>query len=427
MKRAPMLVVLGLALGVLAGCAYHAGDEAARDFDGWVADHPLVGAKVTDRTGTNVQPFRGTFQADAELTATPSEGAIVAAMASMCRFDAETTTRTRYWLYVDKLWLQAPCRKDRQQKVAGFWSDVHGLAGIEEVDFSPRGLAVTATDAEITGLVPKISAAADRSGWAEPNTANVYRSPRVSITQPKDANVSDQLALVQGVLDAAGSALVSVTASPGLVTASTSGSVEQARGWQADVGNGSQELLVMPTKITTEVAVEPAARPVLERLATDDRVMSVAIIKGQWSIRIPSTEQARALLPTLGDSHGVGLGRLTLDIGKVPRDSGKGIGRTCDIRPVPGGTDRAEALLDLCDLLGMVEVDDRFDTLGLRIEDQDYRGMIVCLHRLAVGQKVYLTTKDNSSIEFTIGSTLETQYPNSPLGKVLIPIWNAQD
>lgn len=423
-RCAPLVTAGALAL-IGSGCAYHAGDETARNWDSWVQAHPLAGARVTDAVGTNVQPFQGSFEAYARLTAAPSTSSIVAAMASMCRFDQQTSSATTYWLQVDRLELQAPCGGDQQARVAGFWKAVHDLAGIEKVTLSRRGLDVSADDASITTLAPLLASAADATGLPEQRSTKTYASPRVKITQDRGRDISTELRLVRGVLNDVGASVKAIEVVQGRVSVSTSGSVAEARRWQADVGHGSPILTVTPARVTTAVSFSARARDLVERLSTNPRVTDIAVLKPFWTVDTPTTNDARSLVSLLDHEPGVAdLGQLVLDVGTVPRNEATNTGRTCDLRPVvPEAHGRAAALLDLCDRKAAVEVDDRFAILDLRLEAPDLAGTLACLHRLPPGQEVYLQLADNSTIQFTTGRTLSTQYPDSPLAKKLSRVW----
>ncbi|MFL6059902.1 MAG: hypothetical protein ACJ72E_01630 [Marmoricola sp.] len=427
---APVRALVGLAAAVLVvGCStsYHAGDAAARSWDSWVAHHPLDGARPTDRTGTNVQPFEATFSADAELTATPSEDAIVKAMASMCRFDHVTSASTTYWLHVGVLWLQAPCGGSGQQKMAGFWTAVDELDGYREIDLSAKGMYVEATDEAITGLVPQLSAAADATGRAGASTSNTYRSRRVTITQPHGADITGQLGLVQGALDVAGAAVTAVEAVPGRVTASTSGSVAEARQWQEQVGKGDTQLTVTPVRVSTEVPYTAAGRDLVERLSTDPRVLKVTTIKPYWEITTASTGDARGLISMLDhESAKADLGRLQVDVGPSSYHSADGSGRTCYVRPDFAHPNHAAALLDLCDVASAVEVDDRFDAaLDLRLHSTDLRPALACLKRAPYGLPVYLQLPQSETTEFTTGAKLVQKFPEAATSKDVERVWES--
>ena len=416
----PRLVALGLAAVLLAGCSYHAGDEAARDWDAWVADHPLDGARVTDAVGTNVQPFQGTFEAYARLTAEPSEASIVTAMASMCRFDDETDSDTTYWLQIDEVSLQAPCSKPEQQKVAGFWTAAHALPGIRLVFLSSKGLSLEADDDAITGLVPVLSAAADATGRAGARTTNDYTSEHVTITQDRGADLSTELALTQGVLDVAGTAVQKIQVVAGRVSAATSGTVAQAQDWQRSTGAGSAVLTVTPDHVTTELPFTDRGRDLVDRLAADDRALAVNVVEAFWEVEARSTKDARSLVDAYADEPAAAdLGRFQLDVGPSDYDSATGEGRTCFVRPEADRPKHASAILDLCDLKEAVLVDDRFNAaLSLRLRTTDLKAALACLKRAPYGLPVYLMLPQNETEEFTTGATLEMDYDDVALEKL---------
>lgn len=419
-----VLVPVLLAPGLAAGCAYHAGDEAARNWDKWVQQHPLVGARVTDTAGTNVQPFQGAFEAYARLTAAPGPQTIEKAMASMCAFNSETSSRTTYWLQIDRVTLQAPCSDEGRSKISAFWTDVHDLAGIEDLAFSAHGVALTADEAALPALVPQLSKAADATGLAARSSTNTYAGGHTTITQPRSRDLARELALTGHTLDVIGPAVLKIEVLPGRVSVATSGSVAQATGWQQQIGAGDPVLTVTPRRVITEVAYTARARGLVDRLATATGVLAVSTIKPFWAVTVTTSKDARALVRSLDHEPATAdLGRLTVQVGKEQRNSATGVGRTCFVRPVfPESNGRAAALLDLCDQAGMVEVDDRFETLDLRIKGPDLKGMLACLFRLPHGQQVYLQLQDGT-IEFTTGASLKTQYPASPLAKQLSTLW----
>jgi hypothetical protein len=435
MSRRHRTLALLASTALLVGCSssYHAGDQASREWAAWAKDHPIAGARVTDAVGTNVQPFRGTFEAYARLTATPSEETIVKAMASMCRFDQETSSRTTYWLQIDRVSLQAPCDLEDQHYIAEFWSTVNRLPGIEELAFSTKGIALTADDAEIFSLAQVVSEAADETGHAAGTSVNDYTSPHVSITQSKGVDFSTELGLAKGVLDTAGSAVKAIRVVRGRVSASTSGTVAQAQDWQQRVGQGSPVLTVTPNKVTTELPFTARGRDLVERLSEDPRTTAVSVAKPFWAIGTKTTKSARGLIDFLDYEPGTkDLGQLQLDVGTTHYDSATGSGRSCYIRPVfPETNGRAAALLNLCDVPNAVNVDDRFDAaLDLRLHgnDLDHAGLpgaLACLRRLPFGQPVYLQLPQNDTIEFSTGEELVAEFPDSALAQRLAKIWDA--
>ncbi|MFL6108455.1 MAG: hypothetical protein ACJ72L_15955 [Marmoricola sp.] len=433
-RRLAAVAVLLAAASLALGCSssYHAGDQAAREWDSWVKDHPLAGAHVTDTAGTNVQPFHGTFEAYARLTAEPSEPHIVKAMASMCRFDSETGAATTYWLQVDRISVQAPCRHDEQQKVARFWTAVHELPGIEQLAFSTQGLNVTAHDDSITHLVPELSDAAAATGREAARSTSSYTSEHVRITQPLGEDLGTELPLAQAVLDTVGDGVKAIEVVPGRVSASTSGTVAQAQAWQQDVGHSSPVLTVTPDKVTTEVGLRSAGRELVDRLSRQKRVLAIEVVKPFWTIQVRTTDDARDLVRILADEIGAEeLGQLQLDVGPSDYDSATGKGRTCFVRPAfPESRGRAAALLDLCDVPNAVEVDDRFDAaLDLRLHgtDLDHAALpqaLACLHRMPSDQPVYLQLPQNDTIEFSTGPKLVPRFPQSALAQKLSTIWD---
>ncbi|HEX4191337.1 MAG TPA: hypothetical protein VHZ06_10125 [Marmoricola sp.] len=423
--RARRLGIAALGAGtavalLLSGCAYHEGDQTARDWNSWVKQHPLKGARVTDVVGTNVQPFVGSFEAYARLTAPPSETSIKAAMASMCRFDKVTRTPTAYFLQIDRILVQAPCSASGQVKYAAFWTTTSALEGVEQLTFTSKGVDLTASDAALTSLVPEVSAAAEASGMAS-RTTNLYASPHVHIEQKAGSALTDELGLTQGVLDSVGGKVLAIEVVGGRVSAATSGSVSDAQGWQDSVGHGSPILTVTPAHLRTEKPLTAPERGLLERMSTDPDVTDVAVTPSAWTIDTPSTKDGRALVAALNSEGATSaLGRLTLDVATtgVRKD------RPCLVQPRFPDHSRAEALFDLCDRPDVANVDDRASTMDLRITSDDLAGVLELVHRLPAKTDIYLELKDNTTIDMTTGSTLTTQFPQSDLGKQLTKIWD---
>lgn len=405
---------------LLSGCAYHQGDATARDWTSWVKQHPLKGARVTDVVGTNIQPFKGSFEAYARLTAPASASSIKAAMASMCRFDKVTSTPTAYFLQIDRILIQAPCSASGQSKYAAFWATTSKLDGIDQLTFTSKGVDLTASDAVLTTLVPEVSAAATASGMA-PRTTNVYASPRVHIEQHAGFALSDELRLAQGVLDTVGDKVLHLEVVDGRVSAATNGSVEDAQRWQVSVSQGSPSLTITPAHLRTEKALTPTERDLLERMSVDSDVTDVAVMPSAWAIDTPSTKDGRALVAALDDEPATAaLGRLTVDVATtgVRKD------RPCQVRPEFPDRIRADALFDLCDRPDVANLDDRASTMDLRITSDDLTGILKLVHRLPAKTEIYLQVKDNSTIDMTTGDTLTTEFPQSDLGKQLTKIWS---
>jgi hypothetical protein len=428
--RLTALVGLIATAVLLAGCStsYHAGDAAARDWASWVKSNPLAGAQVTDAVGTNVQPFQGSFEAFAQLRAPASEKNIVAAMASMCRFDDQTNASTTYWLQIGRVSLQAPCDTTGQHKVAAFWAAVYRLPGIGELAFSTKGIALTSDDAHLTALVPAISKAADASGQALATSANDYKSPHVTITQGRSKDLSTELGLTKGVLDTAASSVKAIEVVAGRVSVATSGSISQAQDWQASVGNGSPVLTVTPAKVSTEVPLTAAGRDLVERLSGKASVISIEVLKPFWNLTVTDSTAARAVVSQLDHERGThDLGQLDLYAGTSQYQYATGIGRTCIIRPVcPETSGRAAALLDLCDLPEAVEVDDRFDAaLDLRLHGTDLGPTLACLHRMPYGLPVYLQLPQGATFEFATGAHLTLKFPQATRYKNLETVWES--
>jgi hypothetical protein len=428
-RPSPRLVALTAAAALLVGCSssYHAGDQASREWDAWVKDHPLAGARVTDAVGTNVQPFQGTFEAYARLTADQIESNIVKAMASMCRFDDETSSRTTYWLQIDRVSLQAPCSKGDQQKVAAFWGTVHDLPGIEELSFSSKGIGLNADDASLTTLIPAISDAADATGHAGRKSVNEYRSPLVAVTQAHGQSLSTELRLTQGVLEAAGADVKEIQVVAGRVSAATKGTVDEAHTWQDSVGEGSKVLTVTPARVRTELPLTADGRDVIDRLATDDRVLAINVIAAFWEVETPSTKDARSLAADLANEPGAtALGHFQLDVGPSDYDSVTGEGRTCFVRPDFAHPAHAAAILDLCDLKPVVDVDDRFDAaLTIRYRATNLRPVLAILKQAPYGLPIYLLLPQNNTLEFTTGEKLTLDFPDAQPSKELEALWES--
>ncbi|MFL6158038.1 MAG: hypothetical protein ACJ72D_18255 [Marmoricola sp.] len=408
---------------LVGGCAYHEGDETARSWEKWVKEHPLAGARVTDVVGTNVQPFQGKFEAYARLTVTPTEKSLEAAMRSMCRFDEVTSTPTKYFLQIERIDVEAPCSARGQAHAAAFWTATKDLTGIVQLTFTSAGIDLRADDDAISTLVPEITAAADASGLARNATSNVFDGPHVAVTQRPGRALTDELALTQGVLDAAGDEVARIEVVNGRVSAATNGSVQQARSWQESVGHGSPLLTVTPAHVVTRVPLSGTERDLVDELSTDDHVTAVSVMEKAWTLDTPSTADARSLVEALGGEPATrALGRLTLDVAAT----GKRKDRPCRVRPDFPEHGRADTLLALCDRADVANVDDRFDAgIDLRITDSDVRGVLRLVHQLPAGTEIALQLADNSTMELTTGDDLTVSFPQSDLGKQLVRIWSA--
>ncbi len=131
---ASVVVVLG------SGCAYHAGTAAAEDFDAWVQDHPVRGARIVDTVGSDKYAFAGELTAYARLTAEPSEAAITTAMSDLCAYDEVADVPTTYWLQVERISMQVVCTDAGRTALAGFYAALADLTTLDHVFLDPTGI-----------------------------------------------------------------------------------------------------------------------------------------------------------------------------------------------------------------------------------------------------------------------------------------------
>ena len=86
----------------------------------------------------------------------------------------------------------------------------------------------------------------------------------------------------------------------GLVVAETTGSVAEAQQWQAAVrADPGTTLLVTPARVTSDVALTPPQRTVVETVSADARVTLVSTYPDHWVIDVVDTGGARPLLADL--------------------------------------------------------------------------------------------------------------------------------